>query len=561
MVATTIRHASSRERLVALTLVGTGLLLRLPYLFHYRFDSDEAQHLHVVWGWTKGLVQYRDIFDNHTPLFHLLMAPVLTLVGERPDALVLMRFAMLPLYLLSLGLTYRLARRLFDARVALFAAVLAGLHYEFFFKSIEFRTDNLWTVAWLAALAVLAAGPLTAGRTFAAAAALGVALGVSQKTVLLAAAIVTAALLVAVLSAEVRAAFPARRLARLAAAAAAGFLLLPAALIAFFAAQGALRPLAYGVIGHNLLPGLGNWREPWRLAILPLGGLTAAWVAAPRLRAAGGDRIRVLRVFVVLTVALYVLALEGLWPLVTGQDYLPVWPLVAIFAVAGLQQWEGRRAARSARGRALPASLLVGLLALEVGVIVLKGPVWRDRGHAQTALLADVLRLTDGSDFVMDAKGETVFRRRPFFWVLETITNARLRRGLLPDTIPEGIVRTRCHAAVEDSPRFPERGRAFLNANFVSVGRLRVAGRLLGPPPRAGAPLSFPIAVPGEYTVVAPAGPAAGALDGTAAAGPRFLAPGTHEFRLDGPPRPLAVVWAKAIARGFSPFGPPRGSP
>ncbi len=561
MPATAIRHASSRERLVALTLLGTGLLLRLPYLFHYRFNSDEAQHLHVVWGWTKGLVQYRDLFDNHTPLFHLLMAPLLALVGERPDALVLMRFAMVPLYLLSLWLTYVLARRLFDPRIALFAAVLAGLHYEFFFTSIEFRTDNLWTVAWLAALAVVSGGPLDAGRAFAAAAALGAALAVSQKTVLLVAALAGAALVVAGLSAEVRAAFPARRLARLAAAAVGGFFLLPAALAAFFAAQGALGPLAYGVIGHNILFGLGDWREPWRLAILPLGGTAAALAAAPRLRAAGSDRIRVLRVSVLLAVALYVLALEGLWPLVTGQDYLPVWPLAAIFAVAGLQQWEDRRCARGARARALPATLLLAVLGAELAVIGFKGPVWRDRGHAQTALLADVLRLTDGGDYVMDAKGETVFRRRPFFWVLETITEARLRRGLLPDTIPEGIVRTRCHVAVQDSARFPRRGRAFLNANFVSVGRLRVAGRLLGRPPRAGAPLSFAVGVPGEYTVVTPAGPAAGALDGTGAAGPRFLAAGTHEFRLEGAPRPLAVVWAQAIARGFSPFTPRRGSP
>lgn len=561
MPAIAIRQPSSRERFVGLTLLGTAVLLRLPYLFHYRFNSDEAQHLHVVWGWTKGLVQYRDLFDNHTPLFHLLMAPVLALIGERADALVLMRFAMVPLYLLSLWLTYRLARRLFDARVALFAAVLAGLHYEFFFKSIEFRTDNLWTVAWLAALAVAAGGPLGAGRTFAAAAALGAAFSVSQKTFLLAAALVAAALFVAGLSAEVRAAFPARRIATLAAAVAAGFLLVPAILTAFFAAQGALGALAYGVIGHNILPDLGDWREPWRLAILPLGGVATAWAAAPRVRAAGGDRIQVLRVFVLLTVALYVLALEGFWPLVTGQDYLPVWPLAAIFAVAGVQRWEDRRTARGARGRALPATVLLAVLAAELGVIVLKGPVWRDRGHAQTAILADVLRLTDGGDYVMDAKGETVFRRRPFFWVLETITKARLRRGLLPDTIPEAVVRTRCHVAVPDSARFPQRGRAFLNANFVSVGRLRVAGRLLGPPPRAGAPLSFAIAVPGEYSVVTPAGPAAGELDGTGGAGPRFLAPGTHEFKLEGASRPLAVVWAKAIARGFSPFTPCRGSP
>ena len=561
MPVTAIRHASSKERFVALTLLGTAVLLKLPYLSGYRFNSDEAQHLHVVWGWTKGLLQYRDVFDNHPPLFHLLMAPVLALVGERADALVVMRFAMLPLYLLSLGFVFLLARRLFDPRIALFAAVSAGLYYEFFFKSIEFRTDDMWTVVVLAALAVLAGGPLGAGRSFAFGVTLGTALAISQKTVLFAAALVAAGLLTTGLSAAVRAAVPPRRLAALAAAAAAGFLLPSAVLAAFFAAQGAIGPLAYGVIGHNILPGLGEWREPWRLAALPLGGAGATWAAAPRLRAAGADRVRVLRVFVFLAAALYVVALEGFWPLVTGQDYLPVWPLAAVLAVAGLQRWEDRRAARGARGKAIPAALLAAVLAADVGVIVLKGPIWRDRGRPQTALLADVLRLTDAGDYVMDAKGETVFRRRSFFWVLETITEARLRRGLLPDTIPEAVVRTRCHVAVLDSARLPERGRAFLNANFVPVGDLRVAGRLLGAPARPGAPVSFLIAVPGEYTVITPAGPARGALDGADGAGPRWLAAGIHEFTPGGPPRPLAVVWAKAVARGFSPFGPRRGSP
>jgi hypothetical protein len=38
------------ERLTALALLGLALLLRIPYVFLYRFNSDEPQHLHVVWG-------------------------------------------------------------------------------------------------------------------------------------------------------------------------------------------------------------------------------------------------------------------------------------------------------------------------------------------------------------------------------------------------------------------------------------------------------------------------------------------------------------------------------
>jgi Dolichyl-phosphate-mannose-protein mannosyltransferase len=551
--AIAIRHPSNRERAAGLTLLGTALLLKLPYLANYRFNSDEPQHLHVVWGWTRGLVQYRDLFDNHSPLFHLVMVPWLALVGERADALVLMRVPMLALYALAVALTYLLARRLYDARVALFAAVLLGLHYEFFFTSTEFRTDNLWTVLWLAALALLAGGPLDARRAFAAAAALGAALAVSQKTALLLAALVAAALVVAAASAEFRAAFPPRRAGRLAAAAAAGLALVPALVAAFLAAHGALAAAVRDVVAHNVVPGLGHWGQPWRWPAGAAAAAAAAWVAARSLGSGAGDGARARRVLVFLTAALYVVALEAFWPLVTGQDNLPAYPLAAIAAAAALQRWQDRRAA-GGRSPALPAAVLAAWLAAELGVIVGKGPIWRDRGRRQTALVADVLRLTGPGDYVFDAKGETVFRRRAFFPVLETITKERIRRGLLPDTIAESVVRTRCHVAAQDNPGFPARGRAFLDANFVSVGALRVAGRRLDPAAGAGAPVRFAIAVPGRYVVIAPGGAAAGALDGVPGAGPRELGAGTHEFTPAGAAGPLAVVWARAVECGLSPF-------
>ena len=86
-----------RVRLTLLASWGAILALRIVYLREFRFDSDEPQHLHVVWSWVRGLVQYRDVFDNHAPLFHLMMAPVAAAVGERPGILYAMRVAMVKL--------------------------------------------------------------------------------------------------------------------------------------------------------------------------------------------------------------------------------------------------------------------------------------------------------------------------------------------------------------------------------------------------------------------------------------------------------------------------------
>src|SRR5947208_12458843 len=60
-----IRSVSRIEARLIAGLAGISLVLRAIAFFHYRFDSDEPQHLHVAWGWTAGLLQYRDVFDNH----------------------------------------------------------------------------------------------------------------------------------------------------------------------------------------------------------------------------------------------------------------------------------------------------------------------------------------------------------------------------------------------------------------------------------------------------------------------------------------------------------------
>ena len=151
-----------RREILALGLISAAALaLRLVYAFHHEVDPDEPQHLHVAWAWTQGLTQYRDIFDNHAPLFHLLSAPFAALIGESPRILLDMRLAMLPLYLVTLWGTYVLGRRTHSRRAGAWAAVLVGLVPVFFLKSVEYRTDDLWVALWVLALVVLLKRPWT----------------------------------------------------------------------------------------------------------------------------------------------------------------------------------------------------------------------------------------------------------------------------------------------------------------------------------------------------------------------------------------------------------------
>lgn len=215
------------ERLALAAAATISLVLRGVAFFHYRFDSDEPQHLHVAWAWTAGLLPYRDVFDNHAPLFHIVSAPLLALLGERAGILLWMRAAMLPLFAVVLVCTYRLGSRFDSRRVGLWAMVLLSLFPPFFLKSLEYRNDNLWTALWMVAIVVATAGPPTPRRTFAVGLLVGTMLVVSIKTVGLALALAAAVVVT-------------RRVTwKSAAAGAAGVVVLPISAAAFFAAAGA----------------------------------------------------------------------------------------------------------------------------------------------------------------------------------------------------------------------------------------------------------------------------------------------------------------------------------
>ncbi|MEO8036588.1 MAG: glycosyltransferase family 39 protein, partial [Acidobacteriota bacterium] len=209
------------ERILLSVLAALSLVLRALAFFRYRFDSDEPQHLHVAWGWTAGLVQYRDLFDNHAPLFHILTAPILALFGERPDILLYMRAVMLPLFAIVLYATFYVARRLYSTRVALWSTLLLSLFPPFFLKSVEYRTDNLWNTVWAVVLIVILAGEMTVARSLVVGLLLGIALCVSLKTILLVITLLLAAVTTLAMTGRFR---PVSRFLPRVLAGAAGFL-------------------------------------------------------------------------------------------------------------------------------------------------------------------------------------------------------------------------------------------------------------------------------------------------------------------------------------------------
>ena len=266
------------SRLAVAAVAVVAVVLRLASTLHHAVDSDEPQHLHVVIEWTRGLVQYRDIFDNHAPLFHLLMAPLVTFVGERPDAV---RLA--PVFSCGRGSWWRAGRcsvsRATPSRgrshggpccPSALSRDSCSFHPNFAPTSCGWRCGcSRWCSCW--------AGLST--RAFLGALFLGAAFATSLKTLLMLLALALAAADHARLrgrSATWQRPFGSRHVAL---AAAAGLLAVPAACAALLLALHGFSAMIRCTVTHNVVGGLGIFEQAAVAAHAVPGGARGPAVA------------------------------------------------------------------------------------------------------------------------------------------------------------------------------------------------------------------------------------------------------------------------------------------
>ena len=527
------RGSSLTGRLtIALALIAFAALRAVAF-FHYRFDSDEPQHLHVAWTWSAGLLPYRDQFDNHMPFFHWLTAPILSWFGERADIGYCMRAPMLLIWLATLLCTFILARRAFSPRVAVWATAFLAAEPTFFLRSLEYRTDNLWTLLWLLSLVALTDPRRRTSMTVLAGFLFGLTWITSMKTSLL-----TITMLIASMAALLssRPIVPLRRIALRAVLFFAAMAIPPLIVLLYFHQHGALGDFYFATIGFNAL--VSTNRSAGAILRIAYGLLTAAALFFAFKTGREKTEREMLVTFLAAVALAYIVSLTMLWPVITDRDQLAVLPLLCTFLAAILiHTLNGQRHLQWAGG---------ALLVIALTIAAIQGRVWQRQNDEAIALERHVLQLTHPGEWLMDYKGETIFRRRPSKYILEFITRRAMAEQKLPNTILADITSQQCYVTQSAGPFFPPDVRDFLHAYFLDVGRLRVAGQFVSDDGY------FVIVVPGLYDVVNEGGRSLGLLDGSPFIQPRHLAVGMHRFT--GNDRRVAAVWAPAIERGFSPF-------
>ena len=530
--------------------------LRWFYVTSQPWDSDEPQHLHVVWAWANGLLPYRDVFDNHAPLFQAMSAPLFSLLGERADIVAAMRWAMLPIAVVILMVTYRIGSRLFSPRIGLWGTLLAASFPDLYVKLGEYRPDLFWAALWLIALAVLASGKPDPRRLFATGVVFGFAFAVSMKTTFLLLTVLVAGVVVWLLrfaSVPPRPS-PPKPLSYLIGcflAPVAGALIAPLLIVVFFSFKGALPQLYYCVIAHNLTSG----GVPWQIVIRKIWDVRF-WLFVPTI--AGGwwlakrdmhPDLGRQRLFFLAVAGFFCPLLFSFWPLVSKQDFLPFYPLLMLTIacpIVGLGKWVAAKTG-------LPVFLFPLLIVFwQVTSIVRAHPPLKEANQKNVQIIADTLNLTHRGETVLDAKGQTIYRARPYYYVFEQLTRERVERGELIDDAPQRLIAARTPVVVE-SHWLTEATAHFVSQNYISVGSVLVLGKRVTSSPVQH--VQFEVAIPEKYTVVARNGQISGTLDGIEIAGPRDLSAGIHDLALSSPEDSVAIVWSRAIETGYSPFG------
>lgn len=544
---------SQTERVVAAVALLAVLIVRVVFVFRLQVDSDEPQHLHVAWQWSQGLISYRDFFDNHTPLFHILMAPVMKCLGEHADILGRARLFMVPLYLVSLWAVWRLGRALFSERIGLWAPVFAAAYPKYLYPAVEFRADNLWAPLWLASLAVLFSGRPSVRRSFAAGLLAGITLSASMKTGLLAGSLTGAAIVILTFADRIRADFNPAKLAANLASGLAGAAIVPGLLLVFFVRQGALAQMNYCIFLHNILPaGIVIENRPPSWVMLAFAFLFLIIVSFGLFRLWGANGVAFRRTVLFLHAGFIMAILKLVWPVATRQNDLPVYPVMILFlsvpVVSLAEQLAPRFPGRS------PTPLLGCVAAGMLAWVTFTRPITVNRTLSAEHLITDALRLTAPGEYIMTYKGEAVFRPRPYYYVLETFTRARLSHGLLPDEIADRLVATRTCVVMTLTHRLPLAARRFIEDNYLPVGQLRVVGQEL-PEPDSEGNIRFNIAIPADYTLLPEAaGPSGVRLDGRPFNRSAHLEAGEHVLRIDGNPGHPVLLWTRAVERGFKPL-------
>lgn len=221
------------------------------------------------------------------------------------------------------------------------------------------------------------------------------------------------------------------------------------------------------------------------------------------------------RVLVLFVCASYFVVMQIFWVPIS-RTYRPIYPLIFILTTGALLAVANEFSIRSTVRRLLDVVPLPALGALaELLFLLILHPFLKADGKSESELLRQVLTLTTPDDYVLDCKGETIFRKRASPLIMERITTKAVQHGILVDDAPLRCVETRtCVVSAMALCSFSQPTRQFIERNYLPISdTLRVVGTKIAAPIDRS-PHDFNIVIPASYEIISSSETVSGTLDG-----------------------------------------------
>lgn len=527
--------SSGNSILLAQVLVGFFLVVRVIAIFRFQHDIDESQNLHIVYGWMNGELPYRDRFDNHAPLFAWMFAPLAAWVGENANIVIFARLALWPIGLAVLFLIFRLVLEVANREIAWWTIALCLALADWSLKSVEFRPDVVWAGFWFLALWILLRRlrHLRTRDGFFLGLTLGFALLASIKTTLLVPALAVACLLAVVFCPSLRSQFSILRVAGFGSVVLFGFLIPPVlGFGALLAAGTELAQIRFCLLDVNQST-LDSIRIGFASGLFVLMVFLSVWIF--RRQNDGIDRIGVLFA----TASTYLILLLAMAPELRKQTFLVIYPLLIFLALQFF--WS------IGMSRFLWRSLAALACLIAFAHFTIESKLWRDGMREQRALLAQVLKLTDENEYLLDGRGETIFVKRPVYLAFVAVTTDAVESGQLGAPNLANLVDFPTSVAIGNLDGLPRDYREYLKTNFLvsDDGQLRAAGVAIQPSWMDGHWIDeVSVMLPGKYVIV---------KRGKVVNHVNIKKAGRHTFNFGQDRTRGFLIWEEAWSDGFRP--------
>jgi hypothetical protein len=98
------------------------------------------------------MIPYRDFWENHTPLFHIIISLLFTFLSESSNVIIILRYLCLLPVILIFYLTYKLIESFSNQRILLYTIFFLCMNKWFIEKTCEARPDSILVLLSLAGI-------------------------------------------------------------------------------------------------------------------------------------------------------------------------------------------------------------------------------------------------------------------------------------------------------------------------------------------------------------------------------------------------------------------------